>query len=99
MLQKDKTYLNPFKFTSNFELLTFTVVGAFITWKFINALYEDLYEPIMDYIMPDTKCQKNDIVIKKIKFKVGFIIKEIIKWFILILILMVVHNIIHILNR
>lgn len=85
---------DPLEYVKNYELLTFVSVGSFVTWKLLNVMYEQLYEPIIDIVIPKSFCEKHIIKIKNNKIQVGYIYKEIIKWLVLIILLMILHNII-----
>ena len=36
---------NPFEFIGQVEILTLTIIGAFVTMKFLNAIFDNLYQP------------------------------------------------------
>ena len=84
---------NPLEFINKIELLTIAIIGSFITIKLLNALYENLYEPMIDVAIGCEKTDKYYIKIGKYYVQLGMIIKEFIKWFLLIILLMIVHNI------
>ena len=85
---------DPVEFISKVELVTITIIGSFITLKFLNAIYDNLYEPTIDVIIDSEKSDKYYIKIGKYYIQAGMLIKEFIKWFILIMLLMLVYNII-----
>ena len=84
---------NPLEFINKIELLTIAIIGSFITMKFLNALYENLYEPTIDVMIDSEKSDKYYIKIGKYYVQIGMIIKEFIKWFLLIILLMIIYNI------
>ena len=90
----EKIY-DPFKFIKEVELLTLAFVGSFITIKFLNAIYENVYEPITDIMFDSNKTEKYYLKIGNNYVQIGTIIKEIIKWVILVFILMIIYNIIN----
>lgn len=83
---------NPFQFISKVELFTIAIIGSFITMKFLNAIYENLYEPALDVVIDTEKSDKYYIKMGKYYVQAGMIIKEFIKWFILIILLMLIYN-------
>lgn len=89
----EPTY-DPFQFISKTQLITIAIIGSFITIKFLNALYENLYEPIVDVIIESKQCDNYYIKIGEYHIQIGTIIKEFIKWFLLIIVLMLAYNII-----
>lgn len=85
---------DPIEFISKIELFTIAIIGSFITMKFLNAMYENIYEPVLDVVIDSEKTDDYYIKIGKYYIQAGMIIKEFIKWVLLILILMIVYNII-----
>ena len=83
---------DPFEFIKKIELLTIALLGSFITMKFLNALYDNLYEPTMDVILDSNKSDKYFIKIGKHYVQIGAVVKEFIKWIILIIFLMIIYN-------
>ena len=83
---------DPFQFISKVELFTIAIIGSFITMKFLNAIYENLYEPALDVVIDTEKSDKYYIKMGKYYVQAGMIIKEFIKWFILIILLMLIYN-------
>ena len=83
---------DPFHFISKWQLFTIAIVGSFITMKFLNAIYENYYEPTIDIVLDSEKTDKYYIKIGKYYVQAGAIIKEFIKWFILIILLMLIYN-------
>ena len=49
---------DPVEFIGKIELLTTAIVGSFITIKFLNSLYENIYEPAMDTMIDSEKLDK-----------------------------------------
>jgi large-conductance mechanosensitive channel len=83
---------NPIEFVVTIELFTIGVLGSFVTWKLLNVCYENLYEPCIDYALENKDYDKYYINIGTNKLKVGYLIKEFIKWIVIIIILMIVYN-------
>ena len=83
---------DPLKFISGIKLLTIAIIGSFITMKFLNALYENIYEPMIDVCVGSEKSEKYYIKIGTYYVQIGMIVKEFIKWFLLIIILMIIYN-------
>lgn len=84
---------DPFEFISKIELLTIAIVGSFITMKFLNAIYENLYEPTLDILIDSGKTDEYFVKVGSYYIQIGTIIKEFIKWFLLVIVLMIIYNI------
>jgi len=89
-----KPIYNPLEFIGEIELLTIAIVGSFVTLKFLNAIYENIYEPTIDVLIDSEKTDQYYIKYGKYYIQIGMIIKEFIKWFFLIILLMVIYNIV-----
>lgn len=87
-----KAIYDPLEFINKIELLTVAIIGSFFTMKFLNALYDNLYEPAMDVVIDSEKSDKYYLKIGKYYVQIGMILKEFIKWFVLIIILMIIYN-------
>jgi hypothetical protein len=87
-----KPIYNPLEFIGEIELITITMIGSFITWKLLNAIYESFYEPLIDMIVDGDACDKYYVKAGKKYIKIGKIVKEFIKWLILLIILMIIYN-------
>lgn len=83
---------DPVEFIGKVELLTIAIVGSFITMKFLNAVYENLYEPTMDTIIDSEKSDQYYFKMGKYYIQPSMIIKELIKWIVLLIILMLIYN-------
>jgi len=83
---------DPVEFIGKIELLTVAIVGSFVTMKFINSLYENIYEPTMDAIIDSEKSDKYYMRIGKYYVQTSLVLKEFIKWFVLIIALMIIYN-------
>lgn len=90
----DLTY-DPLEFINKIELLTIAIIGSFITMKFLNSIYENFYEPIIDEFIDSDKSDQYYIKLGKHYIQIGTIIKEFIKWVLLITLLMLVYNLLH----
>ena len=88
-----KPIYDPLEFIGKVELFTITMLATFITWKFLNALYEHAYEPFIDMTMDKYQCDEYYIKAGKNYVRIGKILKEFIKWMILLIFLMIVYNI------
>jgi hypothetical protein len=85
---------NPFEFIDKVELFTIAMIGSFVTLKFLNAIYENLYEPFLDSIIDSEHAEKYYIQIGKYYVQIGFIFKEFIKWFAVVILLMILYNVV-----
>jgi len=83
---------DPLEFMGKIELLTIAVIGSFITWKFLNSLYDNIYEPTIDVLVSCEKTEKYYIKIGQYYVQIGMIFREFIKWIVLIIILMIIYN-------
>ena len=84
---------DPLEFINKIELLSIAIIGSFITLKFLNALYDNLYEPAVDVLIDADKSDKYYFRIGKYYIQIGMVIKEFIKWLLLIVLLMIIYNI------
>ncbi len=82
---------NIFRFSSELEFLTIATIAGIISVKFVNKLYEELYEPMLHTIIPDDYCLKIYHV-GKVPIRYGILMREFIKWVLLIIMLMLIHN-------
>ena len=94
-----KRIYDPVEFMSQAELFTIAMLGSFVTWKFLNALYDNVYEPAVDIVIDSTETDKYYVKIGKHYVQIGMLIKEFIKWLLLIIILMLLYNVLVIRNR
>lgn len=85
---------DPIQFVNKAQILTIVIVGSFITIKFLNAIYENIYEPVLDNIIDSEHNDNYYIKIGKYYVQIGMIIKEFIKWLLLIVVLMIFYNVI-----
>lgn len=77
--------------------LTITVIGSVITFQFISTFKTNIVDPLLEYLFPDEKFRFMDITIKdgveieppnpKLTVKFGEMVKEAIKWIVVIFIL------------
>ena len=67
---------DPVEFITKVELFTIAIIGSFITMKFLNAMYENFYEPALDVMFDTEKTDKYYIKIGKYYVQAGMIIKE-----------------------
>ena len=94
MVQSVKLVYDPFEFVHGIEIFTITMVASFATWKMLNNLYEHMYEPTIEYFLPDEKCNQYQIRMGKYSVRVGFIYREFVKWLLIIMVLMIIHNLV-----
>ena len=88
-----KTY-DPFEFIGKVGILTIAIIGSFVTMKFLNAIYDNFYEPAIDIVINSNNSDKYYIKIGKYYVQINMVIKEFIKWIVLIILLMIVYNIV-----
>lgn len=84
---------DPIQFISNVEILTITIIGSYITMKLLNALYENIYEPCIDLVINCGRTDQYYIQIGDYYVPAGLVIKEFIKWFLLVIVLMIIYNV------
>lgn len=87
-----KPIYDPFEFIDKIELFTIAIIGSFITMKLLNALYENIFEPMVDVMVDSDKTDSYYVRIGNYYVQIGMIVKEFIKWFLLIIILMIIYN-------
>ena len=85
---------DPIQFVCKIQILTIAIIGSFITIKFLNSLYENIYEPVLDNIIGSNQNDNYYVKIGKYYVQIGMVIKEFIKWLFLIVVLMIVYNIV-----
>lgn len=88
----DKSDYDPLKFLNNAGLMTAAIAVSFFSVKFLNSLYENIYEPTMDVVINSGGADKYYLKIGKYYIQGDAIIKDFIKWFILIMIIMILYN-------
>ena len=94
-----KRIYDPVDFMTHAELFTITMLGSFVTWKFLNALYDNLYEPAIDILIESKESEKYYIKIGDHYVQAGMLVKEFIKWALLIIVLMIFYNFVVIRNK
>lgn len=87
-----KEIYNPIDFINKVELFTIAMLASFFTFKLLNSIYENIYEPSVDTIVNSEKTDKYYIKIGTYYVQIGMIFKEFIKWIILIIFLMLLYN-------
>lgn len=85
---------DPFQFIGKIEVFTIAIVASFITMKFLNSLYDSVYEPVIDNLVNTEDIDKYYIKMGKYYIQGDTIVKDFIKWFILIIILMLIYNLV-----
>lgn len=88
-----KTIYDPIEFIGKVEVFTIAVLGSFITLKLLHSLYDNLYEPLIDLCVDSDESDKYYIRIGKYYVQIGMIFKEVIKWVVLLIFLMILYNI------
>jgi hypothetical protein len=84
---------NPMKFLSAAEIITIAVLASFVTMKLLNVIYENVYEPAIESVIDTKETENYYVKIGRYYVQVDIIVKEFIKWIILILLLMLLYNI------
>ena len=49
---------DPVKFLTKINIFTIAVLGSFITWKLLNCLYTNIYDPAIDVLIDSTETDK-----------------------------------------
>jgi len=88
-----KEIYDPIEFIDTVQFLTIAIIGSFVTYKFLNVLYDHLYEPAIDIFINCDKTDKYYIKLGQYYVQMDIIFKEFIKWVILLIFLMIVYNI------
>ncbi|MEM0354201.1 MAG: hypothetical protein QXW79_01330 [Thermoplasmata archaeon] len=84
---------DPLEFIDKIGILTIAVVGSFVTIKFLNSIYENIYEPFINTLITSRGTSEYYLKIGNFYIPVDDIIKEFIKWVIIIVLLMILYNI------
>lgn len=87
-----RSHYDPLNFINQIELITIALIGSFFTWKLLNSLYDNVYEPSIDILIESGETNNYFLKIGEYYIHIGTIIKEFIKWFIVIMLLMFLHN-------
>jgi len=85
---------DPVEFINKGNIITLAIIGSFITFKLLNCLYINLYEPIIDTSIANKSTSHYYIKIGKYYIQLDPIFKEFIKWIIIVIFLMLLYNII-----
>jgi len=96
-LQKNTIY-DPIEFIDKIELLTITMIGTFATWRLLNVIFDNVYEPIIDNMVSDKKTDEYYTKIGRYYVQIGIVMKEFIKWIIMLIFLMLLFNIMKLFN-
>jgi hypothetical protein len=88
---REPTY-DPVTFLNKINIFTIAVIGSFITWKLLNCLYINIYEPIVDVLVDSKETDKYYMKIGKYYVQLDVVFKEFIKWMIVVVFLMVMYN-------
>jgi len=88
----EKHIYNPIEFVERIEVITITVFGSFATWRLLNIIYDNIYEPVIDGIIDTNATDKYYAKIGHHYVPAGLIMKEFIKWIIIIILLMLLYN-------
>ncbi len=90
ILRELKSINDILKFSSELQIITIGTIAGIISFKFVSRIYEELYEPIIHSFIPDEYCLKISSN-GPFSIKYGIIIREFIKWIILIILLILIH--------
>jgi large-conductance mechanosensitive channel len=81
------------------KILTFTVLTGMITFQLVSAFKAHLFDPILELILPDENFSYLRFEIipaannqKQVAMDFGLLLKEIIKWFIIMVIVFLLYN-------
>jgi large-conductance mechanosensitive channel len=77
------------------EIFTIAMIASFATWKLLNTFYDNMYTPLFDVIVDDPSCDQYVLKIGKYHVKLGEVIKDLFKWVLVIIVLMICHNLIN----
>ena len=83
---------DPISYAIEQKWLSFAVIGSIFTWKLISSLREYIFDPILDQALPDKKFNIFDIPLGDEQLRLGALLKEFIKWIIVILILYLIYK-------
>lgn len=84
---------DPLEFLKKINIFTIAVIGSFITWKLLNCLYLNVYEPAIDTLIESNHAERYYAIMGKYYINLDVILKEFIKWIIVVVILMFMYNI------
>jgi len=82
---------DPIQFFKKMELFTIAIVASLISWKLLNSIYDNFYQPIVDSVIDDDNAQSYYIDTGKTTIPIGKFINDIIKWLIIFIILMIIY--------
>ena len=97
-LQKSTIY-DPIEFIDKIELVTITMIGTFATWRLLNVVFDNIYEPIIDNMISEKKTDEYYAKIGRYYIQIGIVMKEFIKWVIMLIFLMLIFNIMKNFNK
>lgn len=89
-----KRIYDPIQFIGEIEIFTIAMLCSFITWKLLNSLYDNLYEPAIELFINLGDSEKYYIKIGNYYINIGIVFKELIKWIILLVVIMILYNVI-----
>jgi len=93
MSHTQNTIYDPIEFIDKIELLTITMIGTFATWRLMNVLFDNIYEPIIDNIISEKRTDEYYTKFGRYYIQIGTVMKEFIKWIVMLIFLMLVFNI------
>lgn len=85
---------DPVEFINKGNIITLTIIGSFVTFKLLNCLYTNLYEPIIDVCIDNKSATQYYIKIGSYHIHLDSIFREFIKWILIVIFLMLLYNII-----
>lgn len=83
---------DPLEFIDKIQLFTIAIVGSFVTMKLLNSLYENIYEPMIEMTIGSEKTNEYYLKIGRYYVQMDIIIREFIKWILIIIVLMIIYN-------
>jgi hypothetical protein len=85
---------NIFNFLRENKTITVIVLANVVTYNLLNAIIEEVIVPLTNYIIPEEKLKKYDIIVREatvdkdeIKIKISVVVKKIFFWFIFLTII------------
>lgn len=79
-------------FFKQFEILTLATIASLVTFKMLSNIYDDVYVPIIHSCVPNSHCGQT-IYIGNVPIKYGIVLREILKWLIMIIIIAFIYKI------
>lgn len=90
-------YQNIIRFILAERWLTITVIGSILTFQFVSSFKRDIIDPILDFLLPDSKFGFMNIIIKdgtpilppdpQLRIDIGDFFRESIKYLVMLVLL------------